>query len=112
MKTFTNVAAQGDVFFIRINEMPADYQEVFPENDELIVTHSETGHNHVMSPVAARMFANPNNEYEAVLLIEKPTALEHKRTFDTHEPILFEPGIYKVRRQREYSPEGYRRVAD
>ena len=112
MKTFTNVAAQGDVFFIRINEMPEGYEEVGPENGELIVTHSETGHNHVMSPAAARMFANPSNEYDAVLLIEKPTALEHKRTFDTHEPILFEPGMYQVRRQREYTPEGYRRVAD
>jgi hypothetical protein len=45
-------------------------------------------------------------------VIEKPTSLDHKRTFDTHESILFEPGNYKVRRQREYTPEGFRRVED
>jgi hypothetical protein len=29
-----------------------------------------------------------------------------------HEPIMFGVGIYEVRRQREYTPEGFRRVED
>jgi hypothetical protein len=28
------------------------------------------------------------------------------------ESIMFEPGVYEVRRQREYVPEGFRRVED
>lgn len=39
-------------------------------------------------------------------------AIEQKRPYDTHAPIMFEPGIYEVRRQREYTPEGFRRVED
>ena len=43
---------------------------------------------------------------------ELAAQLEHLREFDKHEPILFEPGVYHVRRQREYTPEGFRRVED
>lgn len=112
MKTFKNVCAQGDVYFRRIKSVPKNYIEVLPENGELIVTHSETGHHHVMNPAGARMFRNPANEYDAVLVLERPTSLDHKRPFDTHESIMFDAGVYGVRRQREYTPEGYRRVAD
>ena len=113
MKTFNTVAAQGDVMFIRVNQIPAGFNiEVPPENGELIVTHSETGHHHVMSPVGARMFREEGNEYDAVLVIDRPTSLDHKRSFDTHESIMFDAGTYRVKRQREYVPDGYRRVAD
>jgi len=112
MKTFKNCAAQGDVYFIRINELPKDYVEVKPENGDLIVTHSETGHHHVMDPSYAKMYRNPKDEFNAVLVIDRPTPINHKRSFDTHEPILFDTGIYQVRRQREYTPEGFRKVQD
>lgn len=115
MKTFTRTAAQGDVYFVRVSDdfvVPENFVEVAPENGKLIVTHSETGHHHVMSPLNAHMFRNPDSEYDAVLVIDRPTALEHERSFDTHAPILFTEGTYKVRRQREYTPEGYRRVQD
>ena len=49
---------------------------------------------------------------ECLLVVDKPSILEHLRSFDTHEPILFEKGAYQVRRQREYIPEGFRRVED
>lgn len=113
MKTFTKAAAQGDIWFIRVNDpLPADAIEVLPENGELIVTHSETGHHHVMNPANAKMYRKPNDDYETILVIERPTTLDHKRTFDTHESILFDAGTYKARRQREYTPEGFRRVED
>ena len=114
MKTFNQVCAQGDVYFFRArtNEIPKNFVEVLPENGELIVTHSETGHHHVMNPAGARMFRNPDNEFDSVLVLDRPTSLDHKRTFDTHESIMFDAGVYKVRRQREYTPEGFRKVAD
>jgi hypothetical protein len=31
---------------------------------------------------------------------------------DRRPSILFAPGVYHVRRQREYTPEGFRRVED
>ena len=114
MKTFTNVCAQGDVMLFRakLTSIPENYVEVLPENGELIVTHSETSHHHVMNPTGARMFRNPDNEFESILLIDRPTSLDHKRTFDTHESIMFDAGIYHVRRQREYVADGFRKVAD
>ena len=42
----------------------------------------------------------------------EPVDLEHLRSTDTHETLRLEPGIWEVRRQREYSPEGWRRAAD
>ena len=38
--------------------------------------------------------------------------LEHHRSIDTHEALEIKPGIYEIRRQREYTPQGFRRVAD
>ena len=112
VKTFKNVAAQGDVYFRRANEVPADFVPVEPENGKLIVTHSETGHHHVMDPSYAKMYCNPKSKFDTVLVIDRPTPLTHERTYDTHEPILFDVGTYHVTRQREYTPEGFRRVED
>ena len=39
---------------------------------------------------------------------DAPVALEH----DEHETIQLPPGDYRIIRQREYSPEAIRNVAD
>lgn len=116
MRTFKNTAAQGDVCFIRRVSLPDSLTEIKPANGRIVVTHSETGHDHVMvldraETPAVRMYASAN-PLVAWLEVNRPTALEHKRPHDTHEPIMFEPGIYEVRRQREYTPAGFRRVED
>ena len=49
---------------------------------------------------------------KAWIKVNRPTVLEHQRPHDTHAPIKFAKGVYEVRRQREYTPEGWRRVAD
>lgn len=116
MKTFDNVCAQGDVLIRRVKRLPEGVQEIVTTGGEVIVTHSETGHHHVMvldreAEPNVRMFQG-SDDLLAWLKIDRPTALEHRRDFDTHEPIMFPPGVYEVRRQREYTPEGWRRVAD
>lgn len=117
MRTFETICAQGDVLIRRANAMPADVSPVSAERGEIIVTHSETGHHHVMvldreDAPAVEMFSSRDNPLIAWLLVHRPTALEHRRPHDTHEPIMFGPGVYEVRRQREHSPEGWRQVAD
>ena len=117
-KTFDKVCAQGDVLFRRIDAIPGGTVAVPATGGEIIVAHSETGHHHVMvldrkrGKPAVEMFSATDNPLIAWLKVNRPTALEHRRPFDTHEPILFAPGLYEVRRQREHSPEGWRRVAD
>ena len=112
MKTFENTCAQGDILIQRIDSLPEGLTEVAPQGDRLIVTHSETGHHHVMARQTAAMYRLPEEIYECFLVVKEPTALEHLRPHDTHEPIMFQPGTYRVRRQREYTPEGLRRVED
>lgn len=112
MKTFKNVCAQGDIYIRRIGELPAGAVRVQPENGRVIVTHSETGHHHVMEAARVEMYSLPDSIMDCLLVVNEPAALEHLREFDTHEAILFERGIYHVRRQREYTPEGFRRVED
>jgi hypothetical protein len=117
MKTFLNSAAQGDVHFTRRDALPLGLKAVDAVKGQIVVTHSETGHNHVMvldradDMPAVQMFTG-DDPLIAWLQVNRPTALEHLRPHDTHEPIMFAPGVYEVRRQREYSPEGFRRVED
>lgn len=114
MKTFTNTCAQGDIYFKKITELPQNLEEVFPENNVLIVTHSETGHHHVMEVKSnnVKMYAYPNSIMDCFLVIKEPTVLRHLRNFDQHQDIKFEKGIYHGKRQREYTPEGFRKVQD
>ncbi len=112
MKTFKNVCAQGDIYIRRINALPANAVPVPTEKGRLIVTHSETGHHHVMAREHVTMRRLPDSIMDCFLVVDEPTALEHLRPHDTHEPIMFDKGVYHVRRQREYVPEGWRRVED
>ncbi len=117
MRSFQDVCAQGDVLIRKVKSIPKSAKVVAPSGNEVIVTHSESGHSHVMvldrtDNPSVEMFSSTDNPLIAWLKVNRPTALEHQRSFDTHESIMFEPGIYEVRRQREYSPEGWRQVMD
>lgn len=116
MKTFKAACAQGDVMFVRRYALPSNVTPTAPVNDRIVVTHSETGHDHVMvldrAETPAVVMYDTDNPLVSWLAVNRPTALEHLRPHDTHEPIMFEPGVYEVRRQREYTPEGFRRVED
>jgi hypothetical protein len=112
MKTFNNICAQGDILIRKVSALPDNVQRVDPENGVVIVTHSETNHHHVMDASCVEMYRLPDSIMDCLLVVNEPTTLEHLRNFDTHEPILFQPGTYHVRRQREYTPEGFRRVED
>ena len=116
MKTFNRMAAQGDFIIIQIAEIPDNVELMSPENGKIVVAHSETGHNHVME--AERVTAYKTKDvkevdlYEMFLNVEAPTKIEHLRSYDTHETLLVPTGKYRIRRQREYVAEGFRRAQD
>ena len=112
MKKVKKMAAQGDVMFIRIAKIPNDAVAAKAEGKHFIVAHSETGHHHVVGSRNAQMLIDKTNQFIAYLKVSAPTEVEHQRSFDTHESLLLAPGDYEIRRQREYVPEGFRRVAD
>jgi len=112
---FNNICAQGDVLFIKIDKIPDNAKKVLSETDKLIITHSETGHHHSMVLDREREnveFYSGDNPLISWIKVNRPTSLDHEKSFDTHESIMFEPGIYEIRRQREYTPEGFRAVQD
>lgn len=116
MKTFKKVAAQGDCLLIRIDSLPEGLEEIKPEGNQNVVAHSETGHNHVMTAERTKLYKQPDVKdrdlYELFLTVDEDTPLKHMRSFDTHETLLVPKGVYSIRRQREHSPEGFRRAAD
>lgn len=112
MKTFEKTCAQGDIYIIRIDKLPKGLVPVAPEKGRVVLTHSESGHDHVMLAERTKAYRLPDSIMDIFLAVEKGDTLEHLRPHDTHEPIAFAPGFYHVRRQREYIPEGFRRVED
>ena len=113
MKRLTGkIFAQGDVIFKRIDKLPEGLELAKPENGHWVVAHSETGHNHVVLERSAQMLIDKTNEFIAYLQVDDKAVLEHKRSFDTHEAVEIPAGNYVIRRQREYTPEGYRRAQD
>lgn len=117
MKTFKKQAAQGDLLIRKIDVLPNGAKAINHEKGVFVVAHSETGHNHVIearSNVALYGTGDPMISYLEVIEAtdEAETVIKHLRSFDTHESIKINPGIYEIRRQREYTPEGWRRVED
>lgn len=120
MKEINRIGAQGDVLFLRAEAIPTDAVRVSPENGRLLVAHSETGHHHaVEASPGIEMFMDPKNPLRAWLKVPPSVGADvvHHRPWDTHETMrLLSDGtgetIWEIRRQRERSPEGWRRVAD
>lgn len=130
MKDFKNQAAQGDMFMRRIDKLPEGLKPIEAEAGNYVLAHSETGHNHVVKVQAGvEFYANENNPFIAYLVIDPkkvkgPVEVRHLRDHDTHETISFFTGdifekvkdkakkIFEIRRQREYTPEGFRRAQD
>jgi hypothetical protein len=116
MNIIKRQAAQGDVLFIKVDDIPDGLEKFDAENGVYIVAHSETGHNHVMVADRVQAYKKPNetevNLYEMFLNVSGPTEVKHLRSFDTHESFILPEGNWRVIRQREYTPEGYRRAAD
>lgn len=106
MKTFTgNYIAQGDLNLFRVDEIP-DLKEA----DNRILAHSETGHHHVLEGNAVRVYQQ--DDFVSYIDAQETAKIVHLRGFDTHETVEIPIGKYRVTRQREYVPDGFRRAAD
>lgn len=117
MKMVKKFAAQGDVVFINRGQikLPSGVKEAKREGDKLIVTHSETGHHHATTCADVRMFDLDATVSFLQMGDVDSFNIEHFRPYDTHETLslLGNPGdVWEVRKQREHTPEGWRRVMD
>lgn len=116
--TFDRVAAQGDITIIRQDgPVPEGLTKAKREHNKLIVTHSETGHHHVIDRPKVDMFMTEDPlvswlEVHGEENLPNVAELIHERSYDTHKTLGLTPGVYKIHRQREHTPEGYRQVQD
>lgn len=127
IKRFEKQARQGDVVLVRISKMPDGVSPIPRENGRVVVAHGEvTGHAHAISEKHVRQFRATVNtpsplredmklradgQVAPITYLEvtgKPCILKH----DEHSPIEIRPGVYEVRRQREYVRGQIRNVAD
>lgn len=115
--TFINCAAQGDLLLRRVATLPKGVKPLAAEQGVFIVAHSETGHNHVIDAAPNVQWYGTDDQMVSYLEVIEATdatetLLRHLRGFDTHKTIVIPPGVFELRRQREYTPEGWRRVED
>lgn len=114
MKTISEIGAQGDLLIIKIDALPDGVERV----KDLVVAHSETGHHHVARGAVERFMEPGGDGMLSYLVAKGPVQVEHLRSWDTHETLeLLYDGtetevVWEIRRQREWTPDGWRRVED
>lgn len=120
--------AQGEVLIWMKKYAPKEiiakigngFEEMKLENGQMILGHSESGHHHVLEPVAkavpiskaAQALIDSATDMWVELKLLEPCALIHQRGYDTHEGFILPPGEYIRGIREEQTPEGWRRVAD
>lgn len=107
----TKLIRQGDVLVRRIKALPTGIQPAEAENGRLVLAHGEaTGHHHsfALSDRVALFREDGSGGGLFLTVSGAPVPLEHQE----HTALMLTPGHYEVVRQREYSPEEIRRVAD
>ncbi len=94
---------QGDVFLELIERLPVGTKPI----KSLVLAEGEvTGHAHRVCGGRAKLFGDEAGS--RFLRVVSTVAVAHEE----HGEILLPPGVYQVTRQREYSPEASRNVAD
>ncbi len=107
MKTFTKVAAQGEITIVRVNNGSKFAGTPLKlERGMLIIGHSETQHDHVLEHIRGATVTVLDTAPEGMrilhMILTEANSLVHKRNHDTHETIALEPGEYNVRIAREF----------
>jgi len=119
MKTMTvndSHCFQGDVMVRRVSALPPGVARD-TGREARIVAHSETGHHHIVEG-PLDVYRPKADQMVAYVEARASIQLKHLRDFDTHETIALDGGTaespvyYELRRQEEWTPEGWRRVED
>lgn len=106
-KRTPEIFRQGDVMVIRVDAIPAGAKPVTRDNGRIVLAYGEvTGHAHAIAEDEVTMLeVDGGIRY---LDVQMDAFLRHEE----HGTIPLAPGLYRVVRQREYSPEEIRNVAD
>jgi hypothetical protein len=96
------MARQGDLLIVKVEAIPANARK---RRDLILAEGEATGHMHAL---------DTGELYEAggTLYFRTPEGRASTLSHQEHHAITFAPGVYKVIRQREYLPEGWKHVSD
>lgn len=119
MKIIKKACFQGDVMFRRVRAVPSGVPEQVVKGP-IVCAHSETGHDHRIDATdGVRLFQDPKDPLVCYLQLDgvEYADVVHHRDFHTHETVRLlgtpkRKSTFQVRRQREWTPEGWRRAAD
>lgn len=112
------IGAQGEITIYKIGALPKDAVEAKVERTQRgpIISHSESGHHHVLDRPDVKVFEKKNPAKGMAVLyaiLDNPTGLVQDAPVP-HEGYTLDKGIYEFRIAREFDPfsEQARRVAD
>ena len=106
-------ARQGDCLLITVDVIPVEAAEQPAEAGQIVLTRSETGHHHAIAERIGVVAYRSSDPLVGYLRVSDGAAdLVHHRTWDTHATVRIPAGTYRVVRQREHTPEGWRAVED
>ena len=106
-------ARQGDCLLIAVDTIPIEAVEAKAEAGQVILAHSETGHHHAIAQrVGVVAYRSDSPLVGWLRVVGEPADLVHHRDHDTHQTVRIPAGTYRVVRQREHTPKGWRQVAD
>lgn len=115
----SNQFRQGDVWIERIedDQLPEGLQPISREQGRIVLAYGEvTGHAHAIAERNAELFGRSGSDERWLVIRASGTTVEAGPAatvrHEEHAPIVLKPGVYRVVRQREYSPESVRNVAD
>lgn len=99
---------QGDVLIVRVDKIEKR-EKMESENGRVVLAHGEvTGHAHAIDEAGVIQFRTDVPDVTALEISQAVSMLTHEE----HGTIPLTTGTYRVVRQREYSPEEIRNVAD
>ena len=94
---------QGDLLIVRVNAIPTKANS---QKSRVLAEGEATGHLHELDE-KSDVF-----EEEGVLYFRVNENSQSLLTHPEHKTLTFEPGDYRVIRQREYEPQGWRYAHD
>jgi hypothetical protein len=98
---------QGDVLIEQVDDGTVKGEKMQPRDGRVILAYGEaTGHHHSIAVEDVALAV----EDDGVMFLKtiRDSVVSHQE----HDPISIPAGTYRVTRQREYSPDEIRNVAD
>lgn len=105
-------ARQGDVMIRSVSAIPAGAQPVETKGRVVLAYGEVTGHAHAFYGGRVTMYRDDALARTFLRIEAGPSGEGQDLKHEEHSTIAVPPGDYEVIRQREYSPEEIRQVAD